>query len=500
MRNRKLIETPEGKEGSTCEYKLSATKLSKDIWETVSAFSNTEGGTILLGYKEEKGKFIPVGVDNPGKILDDFSSTLPQKFNFCPLAKAQIVNVQGKEIITIEIDESPRYQKPIYIKEAGPLKGGYKRIGAADIRLKDEDVHRFYLERIGSPDSLILGNTSMDDLDISSLNAFRELRKLVNPAAPELTFDDEEILKSYNLIDRKGKLTSACILLFAKEKVVREQFHSFRLDIIRIKGTEWGKDRDPFLSKDLVGNLFYLRSMAVDFVDRFFLVPFKSNERGDRIDENAHRRTSREAITNLLMHQNYFNPTPSQIRIYNDRVEFYNPGYSLKDPELFETPGSKLRNPLLASVFYDLQWAETKGTGLKTTREELKKEGYRLPEYLSDSKNDTFTLIPPHPVSGGSFEDTGQENDQVEEKHKDKFFQDLMGPIDSMVRVVDFCKEPKSLKEIMSSLNFKHRPTFVKKILKPLLDKNLLKMTVPGKPTSQHQRYISLVKKSVKHK
>ncbi len=38
-------------------------------------------------------------------------------------------------------------------KDAGPLKGGFKRIGGADIRLKDEDIHRFSLERMGSPDS-----------------------------------------------------------------------------------------------------------------------------------------------------------------------------------------------------------------------------------------------------------------------------------------------------------------------------------------------------------
>ena len=219
---------------------------------------------------------------------------------------------------------------------------------------------------------------------------------------------------------------------------------------------------------------------------------------GDRIDENAHRKTLREAITNLLMHQNYFNPTPSQVRIYNDRIEFYNPGYSLKEPELFELPGSKLRNPLISFVFYDLQWAETKGTGLKTTREELKKEGYPLPEYLNDPANDTFTLILPHPVSGVTIEDAQQVTDQAMVQHKDKFFQNLMGPIDSMVKVVDFCKEPKFLKEIMTFLNYRHRPTFVKKILKPLLDKRLIKMTMPDKPTSQHQKYAAVMKEKNK--
>ena len=33
---------------------------------------------------------------------------------------------------------TPRYERPIYIKDAGPLKGGYKRAGAVDVRLNDK--------------------------------------------------------------------------------------------------------------------------------------------------------------------------------------------------------------------------------------------------------------------------------------------------------------------------------------------------------------------------
>lgn len=213
------------------------------------------------------------------------------------------------------------------------------------------------------------------------------------------------------------------------------------------------------------------------------------------IDENAHRKTSREAITNLLMHQNYFNPTPAQIRIYNDRVEFFNPGYSLKEPELFETPGSKLRNPLISSVFYDLQWAETKGTGLKTTKEELQKQGYPLPVYFNDQAHDTFTLLLPHPVAGVHVEINDQASNHATGQYSDEFFQELMGPIDAMLKVVDFCKEPKNLKEMMTFLNAKHRPTFIKSILKPLLNKKLIKMTIPDKPTSKNQKYVVTGKK-----
>lgn len=246
MNSEKLKKLSKMSEGTKLEYKLSTQKLSKDIWETVSAFSNTEGGIIILGFKNIQGKHIPYGVENPEQILDDFSSTISEKFNFCPLVKTEIFDFDGKHIIVIEVDESPRYQKPIYIKDAGPLKGGYKRIGAADIKLSDQDIHRFYLERMGTMDSQILEDTTIEDIDESSLNAFRELRKLESPDASELKLSNQDLLKSYQLISGSGKLNTAGILLFGKENIIKKSFPAFRVDIIRIKGTEWGKDRDPF--------------------------------------------------------------------------------------------------------------------------------------------------------------------------------------------------------------------------------------------------------------
>ncbi len=480
---KEIIDKWDGKEGEHLEFKLSSSGLSKDIWETVSAFSNEGGGMILVGYEKMGDKYIPAGVKNPAKILDDFTSTVSQKFNFCPVVSANIVEHENKPVIVIEVKEAPRYQKPIYIKDAGPIKGGFKRVGATDIRLTDEDIHRYYLERLGAPDAQPITGSTLDDIDPATLAAFRNLRRIINANAPELRFDDKGLLKAYNLLSKDSDtITAAGLLLFGKEGIVKRHFPAVRLDIIRIKGIEWGKDRDPFLSKDLIGNLITLRSLAADFLDRFFLVPFHTDKRGERIEENAHRKALREALTNLLMHQNYFHHSPSQIRVYNDRVEFYNPGYSLKDPTLFRQPGSKLRNPSIASVFYDIGWAEAKGTGLKTTIELLKSEGYPIPEYLNDIKRDTFTLVLPHPMAGIPQQVAPQVAPQVTPQ---------VDVMDRIAATIKFCETPRSLKEIMQFLNLKDRKHFMEAILNPLLQQGQIQRTVPDKPRSRHQKYVA---------
>ena len=59
------------------EAKKCETKLSNDVWESVSAFGNTSGGLILLGLDQESGFTIPPKYDID-KSIEQFVSGMQQ--------------------------------------------------------------------------------------------------------------------------------------------------------------------------------------------------------------------------------------------------------------------------------------------------------------------------------------------------------------------------------------------------------------------------------------
>ena len=61
---------------------------------------------------------------------------------------------------------------------------------------------------------------------------------------------------------------------------------------------------------------------------------------------------------------------------------------------------------------------------------------------------------------------------------------------DKINLILEFCKEPKSVKEIMEYIGLKHRPTFMYDYLNPLLEKDKLQMTIPDKPKSKTNKSI----------
>ena len=47
----------------------------------------------------------------------------------------------------------------------------------------------------------------------------------------------------------------------------------------------------------------------------------------------------------------------------------------------------------------------------------------------------------------------------------------------------------------MEYIGLRHRPTFMYDYLNPLLEQNKLQMTIPDKPKSRNQKYVTILQK-----
>ena len=121
-----------GSDDLNVEVKESATTLSRDVWETVSAFANTAGGIIVLGVSERAG-FVPVENFETEKVLNQFVAGMGDaggrgKLANPPKYTIERVELQGTVVLVITIEELDPSSKPCYVIERGAQGGSYKRI------------------------------------------------------------------------------------------------------------------------------------------------------------------------------------------------------------------------------------------------------------------------------------------------------------------------------------------------------------------------------------
>ncbi len=78
------------------------------------------------------------------------------------------------------------------------------------------------------------------------------------------------------------------------------------------------------------------------------------------------------------------------------------------------------------------------------------------------------------------YEKTDTTTDTHQDAHQDKIY-----------KPVEFCSIPRSRAEMQEFVKLKDKVNFKRKYLAPMLALGLIKMTIPDKPTSRHQKYVA---------
>jgi ATP-dependent DNA helicase RecG len=378
-------------------------KIDKSILETVCAFSNEPGlggGYIVLGVERDDNTLFPyytvTGVDEPDKIQSDLSSQCASVFNTVVRPEMEVEKLSnGNLAIKVFIPELPDAQKPLYFNNQNLPKGAFRRIGSSDQRCTDDDLFIFFNNE-DSFDSSIIKESSIDDISEDALSIYRKLRERVNPAAEELTYDDNELLQSLGCLKRENSnwyLTYTGLLVFGKRQSLRRLLPMVRVDYIRIPGNDWVSDpENRFTTIDMRGPL-------IELVQRTFNSIADDLPKGFLLPENELQAESiglpvkvlREAIVNAFIHRTYRENQPIQIIRYGNRIEIKNPGFSLKPEDQLGEPGSKNRNPFIAAIFHETNLAETKGSGIRTMRKLMEQANMVPPTFESDHSSNQFT-------------------------------------------------------------------------------------------------------------
>ena len=99
-----LLKLIEGGENIQVEFKKSTTEITKDVYDTVCSFSNRDGGTIVLGVKDN-GEILGIAPDAVDRMKKDFVTSINngQKINPPLYLRPETYAVNGRTLLVIQV-------------------------------------------------------------------------------------------------------------------------------------------------------------------------------------------------------------------------------------------------------------------------------------------------------------------------------------------------------------------------------------------------------------
>jgi ATP-dependent DNA helicase RecG len=362
MNKEELIKRIADLEWEDFEVKEAKASIPKSTWETVSAFSNTAGGWLVFGIKQNGNKFEIQGLDNPEKIEQDLLSVLngKEKFNTIIPTKQAKYDIDGKTILAFYIPVAK--EKPVYYNS---LANTFIRRGSSDNKASKAEIDAMYRDQsFGTKTSEIAIGTSRADIDDISLRQYRDYMSRFNPDVSYNRYDEEKFLKKLRIIDEE-QCTYGGLLFLGKRDKIEKFFPDFRIDLLEIPGNSISDAKTHYTFRlDEHENLWDYYFECFKRLKNKVDVEFILNEQGFGQELSPGLKAIREALVNMLMHADYFSPAHSRIRVFYNHIEFFNPGGLPKPLEELKRKDLSLpRNPIITKLFRMVKLAENAGFG-----------------------------------------------------------------------------------------------------------------------------------------
>ena len=381
------------------ECKLATGGLPESIWETYSSFANTNGGTILLGIREHRDSFTVEGLTDKQiiKYQKDFWSVLNDKNkvskNILLNHHVQVVEVEDKKILRIDVPAADRHDKPVYIG-TDPMRGTYKRDYEGDFLCTEEAVRAMFADqRDVSGDVEVLEEFGLDVLNQDTIKGYRIIFEQLHSGHPWNALENDEFLMKLRAAakNKNGTLspTIAGLLFFGEAYHITEVFPNYFLDYREEcddKAVRW-LFRTHSNEGDWSGNIYDFFCKVRTRMDDDVAVPFANRRDGYRVDRVE------EALANALAHANYYGRRGIIVVKNGKELSISNPGTIRVTKEEFYAGGnSDPRNPNILKMFGFVNVGERAGSGVDKIMTAWAEQNWKKPEFDFSERNDRVTL------------------------------------------------------------------------------------------------------------
>lgn len=378
---RQLELIPNIPEDDTVEFKTASMgRVPADIWEAVTAFANAEGGTIYFGVNPD-GKPSPLSVQEIDSIQRDVitsTSAYSYKVNFAVNHKDGIVSVY--------VPPAPAAVRPVYSLKRGVPKGAKVRVGSANVQVDEEWLKRFAVAGRGGAESIVYED--VDTAEVLNETSIKDYIQRVNKRRSDVykSYTTEEVSRKLKIIDSNKKVTFFGLLAFSKDAYLQDIVGpTLTIVVTQYPGTsKVEKGEDTYLdNREFFGPVRKQFEESLIFILSKVPLRGRIGGKGIRSDEYTIPEIAlREALANTIAHRDYsVFSSRIQIDIYQDRIEFSNPGRSLVPIEDLENTPSVTRNPLLMNYLREVGVTEQLARGIRTIKHELRNAGLQEPKF-----------------------------------------------------------------------------------------------------------------------